>query len=68
MDELESATRRLSYTVLVQGMLFLLFVFLYVIMLPWGKLGKSAEYYPIAALPKAPGARENEAANYNEMK
>ena len=68
VDEFESATRKLSYTVLVQGMLFLLFVFLYVIMLPWGKLGKSAEYYPIAALPKAPGARENEAANYNEMK
>ena len=68
VDAFESATRKLSYTVLVQGILFLVFVFLYIIMLPWGKLGIGDEYYPVAALPKVPGARENEASNYNEMK
>ena len=52
IHEFESATRKLSYTALVQGILVALLVFLYVVMLPWRKLGKSDEYYQIAALPE----------------
>jgi hypothetical protein len=68
VDAFESATRKVSYTVLVQGILFLVFVFLYVIMLPWGVLGKNKEYYGIASLPYVHDAHENKgAANENEM-
>ncbi len=67
VDEFESATRKLSYTVLVQGILVVLLVFLYVVMLPWGLLGKSEEYYEDASLPIIAGAHDNECANDNEM-
>ncbi|CAB4004777.1 Hypothetical predicted protein [Paramuricea clavata] len=59
VDDFESATRKLPYTVLVQGMLVLLFIFFYVVMLPWGKIG-SEEYYGDASLPTIAGAHDNE--------
>ena len=66
MPELESATRKLSYTALVQGILVLLLVFLYVVMLPWGTLGKSDEYYPVVGLPEV-DAHDNKMHDH-EMK
>ena len=56
VEEFESATRKLSYTALVQGLLVSLFIFFYVVMLPWGMLGKSEEYYGDASLPIVVGA------------
>ena len=67
VNEFESATRKLSYTVLVQGILVLLLVFLYVVMLPWGLLGKSKEYFGNASLPISVGAHDNKCAHDSEM-
>ena len=66
VDAFESATRKLSYTVLVQGVLFILFIFLYIIMLPWGVLRKGEEYYGDASLPMIADAHDKECGHDNE--
>ncbi len=67
LNELKSATRKISYTVLVQGGFVMLLVFLYVVMLPWRLLDKREEYYAEASLPIIVGAHDNECAHDNEI-
>ena len=66
LKELKSATRKISYTVLVQACFVMLLVFLYVVMLPWRLLDKREEYYAQASLPIIVGAHDNECAHDNE--
>ena len=64
VDEFHSATRRLSYTLLVQGLLVVLFVFLYIVLIPWGRFEKE-EYYDDASSPDK--SRSHRCSHINEM-
>ena len=67
VDEFHSATRKLSYTVIVQGLLVLFFVFFYVVLIPWGRFEKE-EYYGDASLPGNIGSHTNEMHDLSDLK
>ena len=64
VDEFHSATRKLSYTLLVQGLLVLLFVFFYIVLIPWGRFEKE-KYYDDASSPDK--SRSHRSSHINEM-
>ena len=67
VDEFHSATRKLPYTVIVQGLFVLFFVFLYVVLIPWGRFEKE-EYYGDASLPGNHGSHTNEIHDLSDLK
>ena len=62
VDEVESAFRKMSYTVLVQFVSVVIVVLLFVVRLPWEEFGECEEYYGDASLPNNVAAYENEMA------
>ncbi|CAB3999282.1 Hypothetical predicted protein [Paramuricea clavata] len=59
LDEVESAFRKMSYTVVLQ-FLCLAADLVHLVLLPWEKFSKSKEYYGDASLPDNADALENE--------
>ena len=62
LDDVESAFRKMSYTVLVQFVCLLAVVTYFIGRLPWEEFGKSEEYYEDASLPDNVNAHDNEMA------
>ena len=60
VDDVESAFRKMSYTLLVQFATLLIVIFHFVARLPWEKFCESVEYYADASLPDNVDAYDNE--------
>ncbi len=60
VDEVESAFRKVSYTVLFQFFLLLVVIIHFVVGLPWKVFAESDEYYGDVSLPSNVAAHDNE--------
>ena len=60
LDDVESAFRKMSFTVLLQFSFVLALVIYFIARLPWEEFGESEEYYGDASLPDNGNAHDNE--------
>ena len=65
VDEVESAVRKLSFTVFFQASIIGMVVIFFVAHLPWEKFRETEEYYEEATLANNADERENEMGETN---